>query len=70
MCLRDKALRFYSSRTNHAKLSFAELSQKLNDRFGRIDLPHIIRRQIQEAKQGYDESLEEFADRIQELAVG
>jgi len=31
VCLRDKALKFYSSRTNHAKLSFAELSQKMNE---------------------------------------
>ncbi|VDI25391.1 Hypothetical predicted protein [Mytilus galloprovincialis] len=41
----------------------------MNDRFGWKDLPHILRRQLQEAKQGSDESLEEFADKVQELAT-
>ncbi|CAG2223318.1 unnamed protein product [Mytilus edulis] len=69
VCLRDKALKFYSSRPVEIKDNFQVLCKKMNDRFGRKDLPHILRRQLQEAKQGSDESLEEFADKVQELAT-
>lgn len=69
VCLRDRALKFYSSRSKAVKENFSDLCQKLNDRFSRTDLPHIIRRQLQEAKQGYEESIEEFTDRIQELVI-
>jgi len=69
VCLRDKALKFYSSRHVKVKATFADLCEKLNERFGSKDLPHILRRQLQEIKQGYEESLEEFADKIQELAT-
>jgi len=33
------------------------------------DLPHSIRRQLQEVKQNVDESIEEYAERVQELAT-
>lgn len=69
VCLRDKALNFYSSIHVKVKANFADLCEKLNERFGSKDLPHILRRQLQEIKQGYEESLEEFADKIQELAT-
>ncbi|CAC5410873.1 unnamed protein product [Mytilus coruscus] len=45
------------------------LVQKLSQRFGNKDLPHTIRRQLQEVRQFVDESIEEFSERIQELAT-
>lgn len=45
------------------------LEQKLNQRFGNKDLPHTIRRQLQEAKQLFDESLEDFSERVQEMPL-
>ncbi|CAC5374562.1 unnamed protein product [Mytilus coruscus] len=45
------------------------LVQKLSQRFGNKDLPHTIKRQLQEVRQFVDESIEEFAERIQELAT-
>lgn len=37
--------------------------------FGRKDMPHILRRQLQDIKQEQEESLEEFAERTQEMAI-
>jgi len=42
----------------------------MNERFGKTDLPHIVRRQLQDLRQNTDESLEEYAERAQELASG
>ena len=69
VCLRDKALKFYSSRHVKVKTNFADLCEKLNETFCSKGLPHILRRQLQEIKQWYEEALEEFADKIQELAT-
>jgi hypothetical protein len=41
----------------------------MNERFGRKDLPHIIRRQLQDLKQEQDELLEEYAERAQEMST-
>jgi len=41
----------------------------MNERFGRTDLPHIVRRQLQDLRQSTEESLEEYAERAQELAT-
>jgi len=41
----------------------------MNEGFGRKDLPHIIRRQLQDLKQEQDELLEEYAERAQEMST-
>ncbi|VDI02855.1 Hypothetical predicted protein [Mytilus galloprovincialis] len=68
-CLRDKALKFVSTRQETVQKDYDMLVQKLSQRFGNKDLPHTIRRQLQEVRQFVDESIEEFAERIQELAT-
>ncbi|XP_063408756.1 kinesin-like protein KIF15 [Mytilus trossulus] len=68
-CLRDKALKFMSTRQETVQKDYDILVQKLSQRFGNKDLPHTIRRQLQEVRQSIDESKEEFPERIQELAT-
>lgn len=68
-CLRDKALKFVSTRQEAVQKDFDLLTEKLNQRFGNKDLPHTIRRQLQEIKQLADESIEEFSEKIQEMAA-
>lgn len=67
-CLRDKALKYFSVKTKSIR-DYTQLCEKMNERFGKKDLPHIIRRQLQDLKQEIDEDLEEFAERTQEMAV-
>ncbi|CAC5414086.1 unnamed protein product [Mytilus coruscus] len=68
-CLRDKALKFYSSRPKLVKTNYESLCKKMEERFGRKEPPHIMRRLLQDLKQDQEESLEEFAERAQELAT-
>jgi hypothetical protein len=42
---------------------------KMAQRFGNKDLPHSIRRQLQDVKQTIEESIEEYAERVQEMAT-
>jgi hypothetical protein len=67
--LRDKALKYFSSRPSSDQRSFKKLSTKMNERFGKKDLPHIIRRQLQDVKQSPEESVEEFADKVLEMTT-
>nr|XP_011442825.2 uncharacterized protein LOC105339112 [Crassostrea gigas] len=68
-CLRDKALKYFSSRPISDQKSLKKLSVKLDERFGKKDLPHIIRRQLQDVKQGSEETVEEFADKVLEMTT-
>ncbi|XP_056014940.1 interaptin-like [Ostrea edulis] len=68
-CLRDKALKFFSSRSDTVQSNFNQLCQQMKERFDKRDQPHIIRRQLQEIKQHPDEIIEEFAERIEDLAT-
>ncbi|CAC5382540.1 unnamed protein product [Mytilus coruscus] len=68
-CLRDKALKFYSTRPPSVQNDLVQLSEKMNQRFGNKDLPYTIRRQLQEVRQNIDETVEEFAERVQEMAT-
>lgn len=68
-CLRDKALKFYSTRPASIQNDFKQLSEKFNQRFGNKDLPYTIRRQLQDVRQNVDESIDEFAERVQEMAT-
>jgi len=67
-CLKDKALKFYSTRPISTQNDFVLLSEKMNQRFGKKDLPYTIRRQLSEVKPNLDESVEEFAEKVQEMA--
>ena len=68
-CLREKALKFFSSRPENVQKDFKLLCQKLRERFDKKDQPHIIRRQLQEIQQNTEETIEEFAERIEELST-
>lgn len=68
-CLRDKALKFYSGRSSSVQSDFDVLVKQMNQRFGKKELPHIVRRLLQDLRQGIEESIEEFAERAHELAV-
>lgn len=68
-CLREKALKFFCSRPENGQKDFKLLCQKFKERFDRKSQPHIIRRQLQEIQQKADETLEEFAERIEDLST-
>jgi hypothetical protein len=68
-CLRDKALKFFSIKNKSGKGNYEQMCNKMNKRFGRKDLPHIVRRQLQDLKQEQDELLEEYAERAQEMST-
>ena len=68
-CLRDKALKYFSTRPESVREDFDLLVQKLNQRFGNRDLPHTVRRQLQDVKQNLEETVEEFSERVLELAT-
>ena len=38
-------------------------------RLGNTDLPHSIRKQLQDVKQNVEESIEELTERVQEMAT-
>ena len=38
-------------------------------RLGNTDLPHSIRKQLQDVKQNVEASIEEFTERVQEMAT-
>lgn len=68
-CLREKALKFFSSRPENVQSDLKLLCHKFKERFDKSEQPHIMRRQLQETKQEVDETLEEFAERIEELSM-
>ncbi|CAC5377523.1 unnamed protein product [Mytilus coruscus] len=68
-CLRDKAQKFYSVKVKGVQEDYDKLCNMLNERFGRRDLPHIIRRQMQDLKQDQDETFEEYTERTQEIVT-
>ena len=68
-CLRDKALKYFSSRSEMVQSNFNQLCQQMKERFDKKDQPHIIRRQLQEIKQNPEETIEEFVERIEDLAT-
>ena len=70
MFLRDKALKFYSTRPLSVQKNCDQLMEKMTQRFGNKELPHTIRRQLQDAKQNMEESIEEFAERTEMATDG
>ena len=69
LCLRGKALKFFSTRPTSVQNNFVDMMDKMTRRFGNKELPHSIRRQLQDVKQQIEESIEEYAERVQELAT-
>jgi hypothetical protein len=67
-CLKDRALKFFSTRSKTVHNDYQAMRKQIEERFGRKDLPNVIRRQLQELRQLPDESFEEYAERAQDLA--
>ena len=64
--LRDKALKYYCTCSAQVQISFSSLCAKNKSRFGQRVLPHTIRRNLQDIKQG-EHTADEFAEKIQEV---
>lgn len=65
-CLRHRPL--FSTRFKAVQNDYQATCKQIEERFGRKDLPNVIRRQLQELRQLPDESFEEYAERAQDLA--
>ena len=68
-CLRDRALKYFTTRPKSVQDNYKLTCKKMEERFGCKDLPNVIHRQLQELRQFPEESLEEYAERAQDLAV-
>ncbi|ELU11720.1 hypothetical protein CAPTEDRAFT_198589 [Capitella teleta] len=66
---RDQAAHFFSRLLPHHQCSYALLKEKLRTCFNIVQAPAILRKQLQDVRQGMEESLQEFASRIQQLAM-
>ena len=67
-CLRGKAVEYVRTLPKSHTSKFRKLVKALQERFGSDDQPHILRKVLQDAKQETSESLDDFADRTQQLA--
>jgi hypothetical protein len=65
LCLRGKALKFFSARPQSVQHDFKLMMEKMFQRFGNKDLPHSIRKQLQDVKQNVEESIEELVEKVQ-----
>ena len=69
-CLRGKAAKFCSTLLKiNEDLTYKQLLRKLGDRFGDLDLKVAVYSQFNHANQKEEESLEDWADRVRELAA-
>ncbi len=69
-CLEGKASEYYAlvaERNN--EVDYTDLVQKLEKRFGFREIPETAQIQFQNAKQGAEEDLEDWADRVLSLAT-
>ena len=69
LCLKDKALDFFVYQPPAVMYNFDLIVQKMEKRFGKKDLPQTLRLQFHQMKQKVDEGLEEWAERVQRLAL-
>ena len=67
--LKDRAIDFLSCQPNHIRYNFQLAIAKLEQRFGKKDLPETLRVQFSHLKQTIDEPVEEWAERVQRLAL-
>ena len=69
-CLRGKAAKFCSTLLKmNEDLTYKQLLRKLGGRFGDLDLKVAVYSQFNHANQKEEESLEDWADRVRELAA-
>jgi uncharacterized membrane protein YheB (UPF0754 family) len=66
-CMRDRSLKYFSSRPIQDQKLYQKLRKNWKKDLGKKNLPHIIRRQMQYIKQDPEESVEEFADKEQDM---
>ena len=71
LCLKGKALDFFVCQPDTVQGNFRKMIGKLEKRFGIKDLPETLRSEFRSPsmKQKPDESLEEWAERVQKLAL-
>lgn len=68
--LEGKASDYYASTVHReVDIGFNGLMQKLEKRFGGMQLPDTAQEQLANSKQKAEESIEEWADRVMELAL-
>lgn len=69
-CLEGKASEYYAMLTDRNKhMSFTDMIEKFEKRFGYKELPETAQVQFQIARQQADENLEDWADRVLSLAT-
>jgi hypothetical protein len=68
-CLTGKAIGFVRTLTPHACNKYRRMVERLRQRFRGIDRPEILRKNLHDVKQRADESLDDFADRIQTVVA-
>jgi hypothetical protein len=68
-CLRDRALKYFTTRPKFVQDNYKLTCKKIEERFGCKDLANVIRRQLQELRQVPEESHEEYAEHTQDLAA-
>ena len=66
----DDALDYYSSLSNFILDDYDRLKNKMSSAFGHKDSQSVIRRKIQDLRQGQDESIEEFSRRTWKFSMG
>ena len=64
-CLSGNAVKFVRTLSERCTSSYRRLCSRLRDRFAGTERPEVLRNMIPDLKQRVDESVEEFADRIQ-----
>ena len=67
--LRGKALNYFESLSPQSRSDFGILCVFMESRFGSQEHPPIVRAKLQSSVQLLDESLDEFAERVQRYAV-
>jgi len=68
-CLQDQAAHFFSRLPLAHRNQYEPLRDRLRLRFAPVEPPAVLRKKLQDAKQGPDESLQEFASRVQQQAL-
>ena len=67
--LEDKALDFFAMSIDIKRHSFRKIMKKLEKRFGVKELKETSKVKFDQAQQGPEESLEDWADRVMTLAI-
>ncbi|KAK3107571.1 hypothetical protein FSP39_017500 [Pinctada imbricata] len=69
-CLEGKASEFYATLVSRNQdIGFLELLTKMEKRFGGMPLPDTAQEQLSNSRQRHDETLEEWADRVMQMAT-